>query len=77
MTTILIDENTKDGKVLIDFLRKKKSVRILDNTEETDWWTNISEKEKKAIEEGLSDIDNGKTVSYDNVKNRYTHLLRS
>lgn len=77
MTTILIDENTKDGKELIEFLRKKKSVRILDNMEEADWWTNISEKEKKAIEKGLSDIDNGKTVSYDNVKNRYAHLLRS
>lgn len=75
MTTVLIDENTKDGRDLIEFLRKKKSVRILDETEEADWWQALSEQEKAAIEEGLSDIDKGKTTAYDQIKKRYAHWL--
>jgi len=75
MTTILIDENTQDGRELIEFLRKKKSVRILDETEEKDWWTIISEEEKNAIEEGLSDIEMGKTKSYNEIKKRYANWL--
>lgn len=75
MTTVLIDDSTKDGRDLIEYLRKNKSARILEETQETDWWQTISETEKKAIEEGLSDIDRKATVSYDKVKDRYAHLL--
>jgi hypothetical protein len=56
MTTILIDEKTDGGKKMIDFLRKKKFVRILDNNQEKDWWTTVSDAEKAAIEESLSNV---------------------
>jgi|GEM_PF-6842076 len=75
MTTILIDENTEDGRDSIECLRKNKSGRILDETEDADWWQDLSGQEKMAIEESLADIDKGKTVPYGQIKKRLTKIL--
>jgi len=34
-----------------------------------DWWSDLSEEEKKGIEEGLRDIEEGRTYTYEQVKN--------
>lgn len=74
MATVLIDDKTKEGKDLIEFLRKNKSAHILDEAQEKDWWTLISEREKEAIIEGLSDIESGKTISYDKISERFRRI---
>ncbi len=33
----------------------------------SDWWETISENERKSIERGLSDIEQGKTMSHEDV----------
>ncbi len=33
-----------------------------------DWWNGISESERKGIDEGLKDFEEGRTVSYGEVK---------
>jgi len=73
MTTILIDESSKDGRDLIEFLRTKKSVTFL--SEETDWWNTISQKERDAIEEGLRDIREGHTTPHEEVMKQYAQWL--
>jgi hypothetical protein len=34
----------------------------------SDLWDNLSEEEKKGIDEGIKDIDEGRIVSYEDVK---------
>lgn len=36
-----------------------------------DWWNGLTEEQKNGIERGLRDIDDGKTVSHETVKQRY------
>lgn len=73
MITILVDENSKDGREIIESLRTKKSVTILDG--ESDWWDTISSKEKTAIEEGLQDIREGRIISHEEVMKKYEKWL--
>lgn len=34
----------------------------------SDWWDELSEEEIKSIEEGLKDVEEGRVVSYEQVK---------
>lgn len=36
-----------------------------------DWWNGLTDEQKNGIERGLRDIDDGKTVSHEIVKQRY------
>lgn len=36
-----------------------------------DWWNDLPEQQKKGILRGLKDIDEGRTVSHEEVKARY------
>lgn len=38
------------------------------STNRKDWWDDLSEAEKKGIEEGLRDIEEGRTYTYEQVK---------
>jgi len=40
-----------------------------------DWWDEISDEEKAAIEEGLKDIREGRVVPHEEVKKRYEKWL--
>ena len=42
---------------------------------ETDWWDEISEFEKKEIEIGLKDIEEGRTVDHSEVRTLYEKHL--
>lgn len=39
--------------------------------EENDWWSSLSSEQISGIERGLKDIDEGRTVSHEVVKQRY------
>ena len=38
--------------------------------EKTDWWDKVSRKDKKAIEEGLDQLDRGEFITRDKVRNK-------
>ena len=39
--------------------------------EENDWWSSLSSEQISGIERGLKDIDEGRTIAHDTVKQRY------
>lgn len=58
--------------------------RVQDNTiiekllrlkEESDWWEEISIKEKESIEKGLKDIQEGRTHQHSSAKKLYEKYL--
>ena len=61
--------STLDDQSLIDKLMK---LRI---KERTDWWNEISTAERKSIDKGIQDADNGKLTSHSNVKEVYEKWL--
>ncbi len=61
--------STLNDKSLIDELMK------LREKERSDWWNEISVEEKKSIEKGILDADNGKLTSYSKVKDIYEKWL--
>ncbi len=61
--------STLNDASLIDKLMK------LREKEKTDWWNEISESEKKSIEKGIQDADNGNLTSHSNVKGVYEKWL--
>ena len=36
-----------------------------------DWWDHLSDQEKSGIYRGLSDVDAGRVVAHEDVKNKY------
>ena len=41
------------------------------NTSKKDWWDDLTEEQKKGIERGLKDIEEGRVVSHEEVKKKY------
>ena len=54
--------NTDD----VTIIKKVKAVFV--NTPKKDWWNELSEEQKEAIQEGLDDFENGRTVTYEEFK---------
>lgn len=75
MTTILIDDNSHEGKAFIELLRKMSFARVLGKEQENEWWNTISEKERQAIETGLADIEAGRTIPHSEMMKRYEQWL--
>lgn len=42
-----------------------------------DWWENISDQEKLAIDKGITQLDNGESISHESLKSEILakHLL--
>ncbi|MDL2211217.1 hypothetical protein LJB79_01395 [Bacteroides sp. OttesenSCG-928-M17] len=73
MTTVVIDDSSNEGKAFIELLRKMKFARVLDKSD--DWWDEISDGEREAIDKGLEDIKQGKTITHQQVKEQYEQWL--
>ncbi len=64
---------------LIEWLIKLKDantisyLKVVKDSEsnEKDWWNDLSKEQKFGIERGLRDIDSGKVVSHTKVKMKY------
>lgn len=56
-----------EDKETIEYLKIVKDSKSNDN----DWWDDLTDDQKAGIERGLKDIDNGRTLSHDEVKKRY------
>jgi len=61
--------STINDKSLIEKIMK------LREKEKTDWWIEISGKEKESIEKGIKDADNGKLNSHTEAKKLYKKWL--
>jgi len=59
-----------------DLIELIKSVIDLPNKSKTDWWDSISEQEAISIEKGLSDINEGKTIPHNIVREKYEKWLK-
>jgi len=42
---------------------------------EADWWEEITQAEKEAIDQGLDDAQNGKVTAHEEVRKRYEKWL--
>lgn len=53
-------------------LRDEKLIAKIQNlrNEQTDWWDEISEEERQAIEEGLAQADRGELVPHEEVRKK-------
>ncbi len=49
-----------DPKILEEFITLKKS-------KEVDWWDEISEEERSAIDEGLTQLNRGESIPHEQV----------
>jgi hypothetical protein len=56
-----------DNKETIEYLKIVKDSQSVHN----DWWDDLSDAQKQGIERGLDDIENGRTISHDAVKEKY------
>ena len=56
-----------DNKETIEYLKIVKDSQSANN----DWWDDLSDAQKQGIESGLDDIENGRTISHDAVKEKY------
>jgi hypothetical protein len=58
----------EDKSVLNNFIQLIK-------VSKEDWWDKISEGEKKAIEEGLAELDKGMGIPHEEVMKKYKKWL--
>lgn len=72
MTTVVFDDSN-EGKAFVELLRKMKFAKVLDTSD--DWWSAISPAEQEAIQKGLKDIEEGKTISHEQMKEKYGQWL--
>lgn len=49
-----------DAKTIKEFLVLKKS-------KEVDWWDEVSEEERRSINEGLAELDGGEGIAHEEV----------
>lgn len=52
-----------------------EKIKVIKEHDNSDWWDTISEVERDAIKQGLSDLENGKTLKHEEVKNIYAKWL--
>lgn len=58
--------NIKDNKYSF-FLELLKSMDFVSIVEDNDWYENLSPIEKKDIQKGINDLENGRTYSQEEV----------
>jgi hypothetical protein len=58
--------NIKDNKYLF-MLELLKSMDFVSIVDENDWYQNLSPQDKKNIENGVNDLENGKIFSHEEV----------
>lgn len=77
-----MDVNLQNKKIeLIQWLSSINDESLIDKLmtlkkkAKADWWNEISNAEKKSLEKGIQDADNGKLTSHSNVKKVYEKWL--
>ncbi len=61
-----------DDEETIQYLKIVKDSQ----TKNQDWWNDLTDNQKKHIEKGLKDIDEGRVRSHEYVKEKYAFLSK-
>ncbi len=77
-----MDLSLENKKIeLIQWLSTLNDISLIDKLmklrekEKTDWWKEISAEERKSIEKGIEDAENGKLIAHSKVKGIYDKWL--
>ncbi|HWA06196.1 MAG TPA: hypothetical protein VG961_06580 [Ignavibacteria bacterium] len=74
MTTTEIKRHLHNQIDTIEDLDKLNEIKEIINfivNEEVIEWESLSEEERKGIEEGLKDVEEGRTISYDEFRKKH------
>lgn len=63
--TLTIPENSNKALALLNYL---KTLDFIEITKTVDWWDELSMENKKAINQGLDDLENGNTHTDEKVR---------
>jgi len=55
--------------------KNKNRIKFLAVNPKTDWWSEISDKEKASIERGIEDANHGRVIPHETVKKLYVKWL--
>lgn len=53
-----------------------KKAKVIDN-KKTNWWDEISEEERRSIEQGIAKADRGELIPHEEVMAKYKKWLQS
>jgi len=59
----------------VNILRKMQTYFTTLKGQDVDWWHTISEQEKESIDIGLKQLENGESISHEEVKHKVNSLL--
>ncbi|MDP2452905.1 MULTISPECIES: hypothetical protein [unclassified Kaistella] len=65
--TITVNPKNKKESEKIKAILKAIEVDFVEDNVEKDWWNELSDAEKKSIETGLKDIEEGRVISHEEV----------
>lgn len=60
-----------------NILKKVKDYFTMLKNKDVDWWDILSEKEKSEIETGINQLNEGKGIPYETVKNKGRKIIES
>ncbi len=73
--TITINPKNKKELAKIKAILKAVEIDFVEEIPEEDWYDELSDAEKKSIELGLKDIEEGRVVAHSEVKKLYEKWL--
>ncbi len=63
--TLRIPDNNSKALALLNYI---KTLDFVELTKTKDWWDELSEENKKSIQKGLDDIENGRVHSDEEIR---------
>ena len=63
--TLIIPDNNSKALALLNYI---KTLDFVELTKTKDWWDELSEENKKSIQKGLDDIENGRVHSDEKIR---------
>ena len=71
--TLRIPEKNSKALALLNYL---KTLDFIELTKSVDWWDELSEDNKKAIEKGIKQADEGKFTSNEDARKRIDNFFQ-
>ena len=62
------------GLTDLAIIEKLKKIQV-ENAQSSDWWDELTTHEKKSIEKGMKDIEEGRVHSHETVRRTYEKYL--
>lgn len=71
--TLKISEKNAKALALLNYL---KTLDFVELTKSVDWWDELSEDNKKAVEKGIKQADEGKLISNKDARKRIDNFFQ-